>query len=97
MPEHEIKRNKTARQSFVWQLHAQMFMLQALFSLDIDMVCSGCGHEMIDHKSITQSMHYCNKCQQLESYVSFSDKEKSEAPPSGPGEMLSRYFKTASQ
>ncbi|HEV8386798.1 MAG TPA: hypothetical protein VGQ03_04170 [Nitrososphaera sp.] len=61
------------------------------------MVCSGCGHEYLDHRSITQSMHYCNKCQQLESYVSFSEKEKEQAPPSGPGEALSKYFKTATE
>jgi hypothetical protein len=62
-----------------------------------DMVCSGCGHEFVDHKSITQSMHFCNKCQQLESYVSFSEKEKATAPPAGPGEALSNYFKTATE
>jgi hypothetical protein len=39
-------------------------------------------------------MHYCHKCQKLESYVSFSEKEKEMAPPSGPGETLSKYFKT---
>ena len=61
------------------------------------MVCSACGHEMIDHKSITQSMHYCSKCQQLESYVSFSEKEIAQATPSGPGETLSAYFKTSQQ
>lgn len=42
-------------------------------------------------------MHYCNKCQQLESYVSFSEKEKATAPPAGPGEALSKYFKTATE
>lgn len=63
----------------------------------VDMVCSGCGHTFLDHKSVTQSMHYCNKCEKLESYVIFSEKEKAEIPPSGPGEMLSKYFKTAEQ
>jgi hypothetical protein len=61
------------------------------------MVCSGCGHELIDHRSITQSMHYCNKCQQLESYVSFSERERKEAPPASPGEALSKYFKTSAE
>jgi hypothetical protein len=50
---------------------------------------------MIEHKMVTQSMHYCNTCKQLESYVSFSEKERSAAPPDGPGEALSRYFKSA--
>jgi hypothetical protein len=63
----------------------------------IEMVCSGCGHEFLDHRSVTQSMHYCNKCQQLESYVSFSEKEKTQAQSTGPGETLSRYFDTAGQ
>jgi len=58
------------------------------------MVCSSCGHEFTDHKSVTQAMHFCHRCQKLESYVTFSEKEKAEAPPSGPGETLSKYFKT---
>ena len=63
----------------------------------VDMVCSGCGHVYLDHRSVTQAMHYCNKCEKLESYVIFSEKERAEIRPSGPGEMLSKYFKTADQ
>ncbi len=59
------------------------------------MVCSACGHEYVDHKTVTQAMHYCNLCQKLESYVTFSEKEKTQAPPASPGETLSRYFKNA--
>lgn len=81
---------------FVRDQHSQRFMSPGS-SCSSYMVCSGCGHEYLDHKSITQSMHYCNKCQQLESYLSFSDKEKSQAPPSGPGEALSKYFRTAAE
>jgi len=57
------------------------------------MVCSSCAHEFTEHLAVTQSMHFCNRCKKLESYVTFSEEEKAQAPPAGPGELLSKYFK----
>jgi hypothetical protein len=62
-------------------------------------VCSSCGH---DHKSVTNSMHFCHQCQKLEAYVTFSSKkqEQGEAPAAvaarpSLGIVLSKYFESA--
>jgi hypothetical protein len=63
------------------------------------MVCSSCGH---DHKSVTNSMHFCHRCQRLEAYVTFSSKkqEQGEAPAAvaahpSLGVVLFKYFENA--
>ena len=58
------------------------------------MVCDSCGHEYSDHRSVTQSMHFCFKCQKVEPFVTFSEKQQA-ADNSNPGAVLGKYFESA--
>jgi hypothetical protein len=64
------------------------------------MVCEACGHEYKDHRSVTQSMYFCSKCQKVEPFVSFTEnlKQREEAASSSTpnvGNTLARYFESA--
>jgi ribosomal protein L37AE/L43A len=52
------------------------------------MPCDSCGHPRMAHKEMTLAVYFCNKCQQVESNITFTPDRKIEINSSTSSEDL---------